>query len=157
MRIIKNDHFGNNVWEYGGEILEQTASALLFKAHFNRSDLLFNGISLREGDIFLELYPLEKWFNIFEIHDKEDDSVKGWYCNVTRPAQIAEDQISYDDLALDLLVYPDRKMLLLDEDEFSELSLSTTEITHAKNGLHQLQNIFSRPDAFLMSRYKDFI
>lgn len=157
MRIIKNDYLGNNVWEYGGEILEQTTSAFLIQAYFNRSDLFFNGISLREGDCFLELYPLNKWFNIFEIHDKDDNSLKGWYCNVTRPAQIAEDQISYDDLALDLLVYPDRKMLLLDEDEFLELSLSSTETKHAENGLHQLQNIFSRPEAFLISRYKDFI
>ena len=156
MRIIKNDNFGNKVWEYEGEILEQTASAVLIKAHFNRSDFLFNGIFLREGDCFLELYPFDRWFNIYEIHDKDDDSLKGWYCNVTRPAQVAEDHISYDDLALDLLVYPDRKMLLLDEDEFSDLTLNSTETMRAKEGLHQLQNIFSRPDAFQMRTYKDF-
>jgi len=156
MRIIKNDSLGNKVWEYDGEILEQTASAVLVKALFNRSDLLFNGISLRAGDSFLELYPFDQWFNIYEIHDKEDDLVKGWYCNVTRPPKISEDQISYEDLALDLLVYPDRKMLVLDQDEFSDLNLSSAEMLCAENGLHQLQNIFSQPEAFQMQLYKDY-
>jgi len=157
MRIIKNDHLGKKVWEYEGEILERTPTALLFKARFNRSNLLFNDILLREGDCFLELYPFEKWFNIYEIHDKDDASIKGWYCNVTRPVKVAEGLISYDDLALDLLVYPDRRILLLDEDEFSELLLSREEETHAKNALRQLKNIFSQPEAFRMDSYKDFI
>ncbi|MDO9546359.1 MAG: DUF402 domain-containing protein [Pelolinea sp.] len=157
MRIIKNDHSGKKVWEYDGEIIEQSESALLLKAVFNRSNVLFDGVLFREGDCFLELYPFNKWFNIYEIHDKDNDLVKGWYCNVTRPAQFSVDQISYDDLALDLLVYPDREMLLLDQDEFSELSLSSTEVINAKNGLHQLQNIFSQPDAFQMRTYKDFV
>ena len=157
MQIIKNDHSGENVWEYAGRVIERTHSAILFEAHFNRTDLLFNGVILREGDRFLELYPFGMWFNIFEIHDKDDDAIKVWYCNVTRPAQITEDQISYDDLALDLLVYPDRKMLVLDEDEFSNLTLTQSETLQARAGLEQLRSIFSQPEAFQMSDYKKFI
>ena len=157
MRIIKNDHLGNSVWEYDGKVIEQSASAFLIEAHFNRSDLMFNGIFLREGDRFLELYPLEKWFNIFELHDKDNDEIKGWYCNITRPARYDAEKISYDDLALDLLVYPDRKMLVLDEDEFRSLSLNQIETLNAKTGLEQLKEIFLRPEAFRMRNYKRFI
>ena len=157
MRIIKNDHLGNSVWEYDGKVIEQSASAFLLEAHFNRSDLMFNGIFLREGDRFLELYPLEKWFNIFELHDKDNDEIKGWYCNITRPARYDAEKISYDDLALDLLVYPDKKMLILDEDEFRSLSLDPIETLNAKTGLEQLKEIFSRPEAFRMRNYKRFI
>jgi len=157
MRIIKTDHLGNSVWEYDGKIIEQTASAFLLEAKFNRSDLMFNGVFLREGDRFLELYPIEKWFNIFEIHDKDSDEVKGWYCNITRPARCDTEKISYDDLALDLLVYPERKMLVLDEDEFRSLSLGPIETMNAKKGLEQLKEIFSRPEAFRMRNYKRFI
>ena len=157
MRIIKNDYLGNSVWEYDSKIIEQTASALLLEANFNRSDLMFNGIFLREGDRFLELYPIGKWFNIFEIHDKDNDEIKGWYCNITRPVRFNDENIFYDDLALDLLVYPDRKMLVLDEDEFRFLSLDPIETLNAKNGLAQLQEMFSRPEAFLMRNYKRFI
>ena len=157
MRIIKNDHLGNSVWEYDGRVIEQTASVLLLEAYFNRSDLIFNGICLRKGDRFLELYPMGKWFNIFEIHDKDNDEIKGWYCNISRPAQFETEKISYDDLALDLLVFPNRKMLVLDEDEFKSLSLDQTEILNAKDGLEQLKVIFSRPEAFLMQDFKRFI
>ena len=157
MRIIKNDHFGKSVWEYGGKIIEQTTSAFLLEANFNRSDLMFNGIFLREGDRFLELYPIGKWFNVYEIHDKNNDEIKGWYCNITRPVQFDTENISYDDLALDLLVYPDRKILVLDEDEFRSLSLDPIETLNAKKGLEQLKEMFSRPEAFLMRNYKRFI
>ena len=157
MRIIKNDCSGNSVWEYDGKIIEQTASAFLLEANFNRSDLVFNGVFLREGDRFLELYPIGKWFNIFEIHDKDNNETKGWYCNISRPAKYDAEKISYDDLALDLLVYPDRKMLVLDEDEFRSLSLDPIETLNAKKGLKQLTEIFSRPEAFQMRSYKRFI
>ena len=157
MRVIKNDHLGNCVWEYESKIIEKTPSALLLEAYFNRSDLMFNGVLLREGDRFLELYPTGKWFNIYEIHDKVDDKIKGWYCNITRPARFDEEKISYDDLALDLLIYPDRKILVLDEDEFRALSLEPAEILDARNGLDQLKEIFTRPQAFLMGNYSQFI
>ncbi len=157
MRIIKNDHLGYTVWEYGGKVIEQTASAFLLEAHFNRSDLMFNGIFLREGDRFLELYPIGKWFNIYEIHDKDNDEIKGWYCNITRPVCIDVEKISYDDLALDLLVYPDRKMLVLDGDEFESLSLNPIETLNARKGLEQMKEMFSQPEAFLMRNYKRFI
>ena len=157
MRIIKNDCLGNSVWEYDGKIIEQTASALLLEAKFNRSDLIFNGVFLREGDRFLELYPIGKWFNVYELHDKDNDEIKGWYCNITRPVRFDDEKISYDDLALDLLVYPDRKILVLDEDEFRSLSLNPIETLNAKKGLEQLKEMFSRPEAFLMRNYKRFI
>ena len=157
MRVIKNDHLGNCMWEYESKIIEKTPSALLLEAYFNRSDLMFNGVLLREGDRFLELYPTGKWFNIYEIHDKDDDEIKGWYCNITRPARFDEEKISYDDLALDLLIYPDRKILVLDEDEFRSLSLEPAEILNARNGLDQLKEIFTRPQAFLMGNYSQFI
>jgi len=157
MRIIKNDHLGNTVWEYDGKVIEQTASAFLLEAHFNRSDLMFNGIFLREGDRFLELYPIGKWFNIYEIHDKDNDEIKGWYCNITRPVCIDVEIMSYDDLALDLLVYPNRKMLVLDEDEFESLSLKPMETLNARKGLEQMKEMFSQPEAFLMRNYKRFI
>ena len=143
------------MWEYKSKIIEKTPSVLLLEAYFNRSDLMFNGVLLREGDRFLELYPTSKWFNIYEIHDKDDDEIKGWYCNITRPARFDEEKISYDDLALDLLIYPDRKILVLDEDEFRSLSLEPAEILNARNGLDQLKEIFTRPQAFLTSTVKN--
>jgi hypothetical protein len=157
MRIIKNDHSGKQVWEYEGKIIEKTPSSLLVEAYFNRSDLLFNGVLLREGDRFLELYIAGRWFNIYEVHDRDSDAIKAWYCNITRPVKIEKEKLSYDDLALDLLVYPDRSILALDEDEFISLPLDYTDTQNARNGLEELKEIFSRKKAFQMQDYKEFI
>jgi protein associated with RNAse G/E len=90
----------------------------------------------------------DHWFNIYEIHDRDTDEIKCWYCNVTRPAEIGHDSIAYDDLALDLLVYPDGRQLVLDEDEFLSLNLSSVDAQRARSGLAQLQTILKNPALF---------
>jgi predicted RNA-binding protein associated with RNAse of E/G family len=157
MKIVKNDHTGKQVWEYEGECVAHTEHALLFEARFNRSDMHFNGVLLREGDRFLELYPLGKWFNIYEIHDRDSDAVKAWYCNVTRPVVIKDDMIAYDDLALDLFAYPDGTFRILDEDEFSQIVISEQDRVGALSGLRELEAVFSGDRKFSMDCYQDFI
>ncbi len=142
--IIKNNHKGEEVWRYAGKILVETAKGIIAEALFNRADLDFNGITLKEGDRFLELYLFGKWFNIYEIYDRDTDLQKAWYCNITRPVRILNNEVHYDDLALDLLVFPDLRQLALDEDEFIALGLNKTDQQHARSALKELQNLFSQ-------------
>ena len=116
----------------------------MIQARFNRPDLEFHGILFGQDDRFVELYHTGRWYNIFEIHAREDDHLRGWYCNVTRPAVIGEDTIAYVDLALDLLVYPDGRQLVLDEDEFEQLPLDEVERARALEALRELQALFQR-------------
>jgi len=97
---------------------------------------------LKEGDRFLELYPYGRWFNIFEVHDRDTGELKAWYCNVTRPVNSLDGQITYDDLALDLLVFPDGKQLALDYDEFKDLGLDPEEEAAALSGFGELKALF---------------
>jgi protein associated with RNAse G/E len=53
----------------------------------------------------VELYLFGKWFNIYEIYDRDDQLLKAWYCNITRPVRLLGNEVHYDDLALDLLVF----------------------------------------------------
>jgi uncharacterized protein len=111
-------------WRYSGEIILQDDEKVILEALFNRDDLPFNGILLRRGDRFLETFFLKRWYNIFEMHDREDDTIKGWYCNICYPAKMEGQTLSYVDLALDVLIYPDGRQLILDEDEFEALKLA---------------------------------
>jgi protein associated with RNAse G/E len=115
---------------------------VLLEAFFNRPDMPFHGIVLGQGDRFLETYYSDRWYNIFEIHDREDDRLKGWYCNIGCPAEIGEDTISYIDLALDLLVFPDGRQIVLDEEEFARLDLPPSVQEKSKASLHELQDLF---------------
>jgi len=145
--IVKNNHLGEEVWRYPGQLIAQSARGYLFEAHFNRSDFNFNGMLLKHNDRFLELYLLEKFFNIYQIYDRDDGHLKGWYCNVTKPVSVADGFIRYDDLALDLLVFPDGRQLVLDEDEFAELDLPSELQEQARAGLRELQSLFAEnPD-----------
>ncbi|HET9222655.1 MAG TPA: DUF402 domain-containing protein [Roseiflexaceae bacterium] len=92
---------------------------------FPRRDLGY--VVFEPGDHFYEHYYTEHWYNICEVHDAAG-ALKGWYCNVTRPAQVADDVLTSEDLELDLFVPPDRSNTLrLDLDEFEARGLDATD------------------------------
>jgi predicted RNA-binding protein associated with RNAse of E/G family len=137
--VIKNDHAGREVWRYQGRILERTERHVTLEAFFARDDMDLGFIVFRKGDRFVETFYADRWYNVFEVHDVEDDRLKGWYCNITRPAVLANSSVRADDLALDLFVYPDGRTLVLDEDEFANLPLSEPERQKAREALDALQ------------------
>ena len=139
--IIKMNAQREETWRYPATILSQDQNSVLIEAFFNRSDLPFHGITMRENDRFIERYFTDRWYNIFEIHDRDDDHLKAWYCNVTTPAVLEPGKLSYVDLALDLLVYPNGRYLILDEDEFEALHLSPYERQKALSALSDLVGI----------------
>ena len=136
--VIKLNPELEETWRYEGRILSQQPQTMLIEARFNRSTLRFHGITLQENDCFLERYYEDRWYNLFEIHDRHDDALKGWYCNVTTPAEFSDGKIAYIDLALDVLVYPDGKYLILDEDEFEALALPHQQQAKALEALDSL-------------------
>lgn len=140
--IIKQDPAGVETWRYSGTVIERNSSEVVIEAYFDRDDMLFHGMWLYKGDRFIETYYTDRWYNIFEIHDRADESLKGWYCNITTPAIIREQVISYRDLALDLLVFPDGRQLILDKDEFTSLELPTHIQDRARRALDELIEIF---------------
>lgn len=137
--VIKRDAHGKETWRYTGSVLERGDHHIRLEARFNRPDLPFHGIVLGEGDLFLETFYSDRWYNIFEIHDRRDNHLKCWYCNIGFPAEIDHDMVSYRDLALDLLVYPDGKQLLLDEEEFEALNLEPEVKEKAWQAMEELQ------------------
>lgn len=121
--LIKRNHRGEKVWEYGGTVRARGATWVCVVAKFNLPDKERSYVTFRRGDTFVEWHYSDRWYNAFEMYDVADGRFKGWYCNVTRPAILGETAIEADDLALDMFVWPNGETLLLDEDEFAELDL----------------------------------
>ena len=142
--IVKQDPAGGELWRYTGKVIERLDKQITIEACFDRDDMLFHGMWLCKGDRFVETYYSERWYNIFEIHDRGDDHLKGWYCNITTPAVIDGQCISYKDLALDLLVFPNGRQLVLDEDEFIHLEISIELQRKARAALDELGEFFRR-------------
>jgi predicted RNA-binding protein associated with RNAse of E/G family len=142
--VIKRNIEGKETWRYSGRVLEKKANFLRIEAFFNRPDTPFHGIVLANGDRFIETYYVDRWYNVFEIHDQMTGELKGWYCNVTAPPTFEPGFISYVDLALDLLVFPDMRQIVLDEDEFASLALDEATRLQALQAMEELKILFKK-------------
>lgn len=140
--IIKRNPQGQETFRYQGQLVRREAGCLVLEAYFNREDMHVGGMLLARGDRFVETYFTDRWYNIFEIYSRDDDHLRGWYCNVTSPARIDGDTLSYVDLALDLVVFPDGRQVVLDEDEFISLEIPQEMRTQALAALAELQQAF---------------
>lgn len=139
--VIKRNPQGQETWRYNGTLLERQDSHLVIEAYFDRDDILFHGMPLLRGDRFIETHFTDRWYNIFEIHDRASDRKRGWYCNICYPAEVNGEIITYVDLALDLLVFPDGRKLVLDKEEFARLDLPPRERKKALKALAELKKL----------------
>ena len=140
--VIKQNDLGQEIWRYSGKLLERRDNFITIEAFFDREDISLHGLLLGKGDRFKETYFSDRWYNIFEIHSRKDDSIRGWYCNITYPSTIEEQTVTYKDLALDLLVFPDGNQIVLDEVEFESLVIPAKTKIKAKQTLVELQTKF---------------
>ncbi len=127
MTVYKRNDKGAEVFSYEGTVVERGETWVCLRAVFGRSDLDAGYVTFRHGDVMTEWFYTNRWYNIFRLQDVETGQLKGWYCNITRPAVFIGDTVAADDLALDLFVSPDGSALLLDEDEFAALDLSADD------------------------------
>ncbi len=139
MKVLKKNLAEEVTWQYEGVILSRDENAITLEALFNRDDMPFMDIVLKRNDRFVETFYSDRWYNIFEIHDRDDGHLKGWYCNIGKPAMIEDDFVSYVDLALDLWVSADGKQTVLDEDELEELDLDDGLKQKVYDALRELQ------------------
>jgi protein associated with RNAse G/E len=148
IKIIKQDYLGRNVWEYSGNLLEIRENRIIIEAFFDREETLVDELYLREGDKFIETYFLDKWFNIYEIQDQQEGTIKAWYCNISFPAEFSDNTLIYRDLELDLLVYPDGRQKVLDIDDFIVLPINSHVRNAALQALNKLQELISSGSDF---------
>ncbi|MGW7207682.1 DUF402 domain-containing protein [Streptomyces sp. NPDC054837] len=84
----------------------------------------FGFVRFEPGDVFTEHYWRDRWYAVKEVR-AGDGTLKGWYCDVTRPAVRSGAELVVEDLDLDLWRSADgTDVLRLDEDEFAESGLA---------------------------------
>ncbi len=137
--VVKRDWQGREVLRWPGHILHIDAEELLVEAHFSRRTVELPYLTLAHGDRMLEHYYTRRWYNVYEIYAGDSSQLKGWYCNLARPARVDGALIESDDLALDLFVSPHGRTLVLDEDEFETLALPQEERRQVREALRDLQ------------------
>ncbi len=145
--IHKLDSQGRELWRYEGALLHKNEVEITIEAFFDRDDVTFNGLQLRRGDRFVETFYFDRWYNIFAIYDQGKATIKGWYCNITRPAWLEGNNLFAEDLALDLIILPGLQIKVLDEDEFEELKLDDQDRARALAAKRELIKLAERGEA----------
>ena len=141
--VIKCNPEKQETWRYSGRCLAIRPDEVTLEALFNRPDRPFLDLTLAFGDRFVEIYFSNRWYNVYEIHSGQAGPIKGWYCNVSLPAEfnLNKGKLTYTDLALDLWVYPDGRQVVLDEDEFAALQIDRVTAQQARAALGELQTL----------------
>ncbi|MER7969694.1 DUF402 domain-containing protein [Streptomyces sp. NPDC096080] len=84
----------------------------------------FGFVRFAPGDVFTEHYWRDRWYAVKEVRDASG-LLKGWYCDVTRPAVLTGSELLVEDLDLDLWRSADgTDVRRLDEDEFAASGLA---------------------------------
>lgn len=137
-RITKLDYEGHVVLTYPGQLVYVDENCAIARCSWGARaahDLGPFGIS--PGDIMVETFFADEWFNIFAIYCGTG-LFKGWYCNITMPANIRDCEILWYDLALDLVVLPHGQLIELDRDEFDTLPIDVATRTQADKAMRKL-------------------
>ena len=132
--------------EWSGRILSRDGHSLVLEARFTRKTMPLGYVTMATGDRFVETYYTDRWYNVFAIYAGDSGEFKGWYCNISRPAEVVEPSqpdealvVKTVDLALDYFRQPNGRDFVLDEDEFAELKLAPEEVAAARAALDELR------------------
>jgi len=116
---------GRTKIRYPAELLADDGTRITVRAPWAGAGTRdFGFVRFEKGDVFTEYYWRDRWYAVKEVRNSEG-ALKGWYCDVTRPATLSGTELVVEDLDLDLWRSADgTDVLRLDEDEFAESGLA---------------------------------
>jgi hypothetical protein len=139
VRLLK--HPGEKL-RYAAVVLDDDGTHVAVRAPWAGSvtrDMGF--VQFEAGDVFTEHYWRDRWYSIKEVVTAEGVR-KGWYCDITRPATVADGMVTAEDLDLDLWLSADRSQILrLDEDEFLASGLADRDPAAARQAQRALDEL----------------
>jgi hypothetical protein len=113
---------------YPAELLRDDGTRIVVRAPFAGGAVRdFGFVRFEPGDVFTEYYWRDRWYAVMEVRDATG-VLKGWYCDIARPAVLSGTELVVEDLDLDLWRSADgRDVRRLDEDEFAASGLPRTD------------------------------
>ncbi|MEU6482115.1 DUF402 domain-containing protein [Streptomyces sp. NPDC047017] len=110
----------------------------------------FGFVRFEPGDVFTEYYWRDRWYAVKEVRDGTG-RLKGWYCDIARPAVRTGAELVVEDLDLDLWRSADgTDVRRLDEDEFAASGLAERDPRAAEAAVAALAELeaLARRDGF---------
>lgn len=127
--------------------VEQRDALLKFVGEFEKEVKHSHLDVIRRGTISHEFYWLDRCYNVFRFHEPGGD-LRNFYCNLNLPPSFDGKILDYVDLDIDVVVWNDFSVQILDLDEFAENSLkysySNDLRSKIKNALDELLGLIER-------------
>ncbi|MFF6984129.1 DUF402 domain-containing protein [Streptomyces sp. NPDC008343] len=119
---------GRTKIRYEAELVADDGTRIAVRAPWSGAGVRdFGFVRFEPGDVFTEYYWRDRWYAVKEVRDASG-ALKGWYCDITRPATLSGTELVVEDLDLDLWRSADGSdVRRLDEDEFAESGLAQTD------------------------------
>ncbi|MGY6020752.1 DUF402 domain-containing protein [Streptomyces spinosirectus] len=119
---------GRTKIRYEAELLGDDGNRIAVRAPWAGEGVRdFGFVRFEKGDVFTEHYWRDRWYSVKEVRDSAG-VLKGWYCDITRPAVLSGTELVVEDLDLDLWRSADGgDVRRLDEDEFEASGLTGTD------------------------------
>ncbi|MFJ6074859.1 DUF402 domain-containing protein [Streptomyces sp. NPDC093065] len=116
---------GRTKIRYAAALLHDDGTRLAVRAPWAGDGVRdFGFVRFEAGDVFTEYYWRDRWYSVKEVRTSAG-VLKGWYCDITRPAVLTGAELVVEDLDLDLWRSADgADVRRLDEDEFTESGLA---------------------------------
>ncbi|MDG9718124.1 DUF402 domain-containing protein [Streptomyces sp. DH24] len=136
---------GRTKIRYPAELLSDDGTRVAVRAPWAGDAVRdFGFVRFEAGDVFTEYYWRDRWYSVKEVRDA-GGGLKGWYCDITRPAVLTGGELVVEDLDLDLWRSADgTDVRRLDEDEFAASGLAERDpgaAARAMAALDELENL----------------
>ncbi|MGV9281426.1 DUF402 domain-containing protein [Streptomyces sp. NPDC003730] len=142
---------GRTKIRYAATLLHDDGTRLAVRASWAGDGVRdFGFVRFEAGDVFTEYFWRDRWYAVKEVRTAAG-VLKGWYCDITRPAVLTGTELVVEDLDLDLWRSADgTDVRRLDEDEFAGSGLADRDPGAAAAAVAALDELerLARADGF---------
>ncbi|MGW5787579.1 DUF402 domain-containing protein [Streptomyces sp. NPDC003757] len=142
---------GRTKIRYAATLLHDDGTRLAVRAPWAGDGVRdFGFVRFEAGDVFTEYFWRDRWYAVKEVRTAAG-VLKGWYCDITRPAVLTGTELVVEDLDLDLWRSADgTDVRRLDEDEFAGSGLADRDPGAAAAAVAALDELerLARADGF---------
>lgn len=105
-----------------GGLVHDSSDLIILVGSFNE-EVEHNDLGrISAGTVSFEHFWFDRWYNVFRFHEP-DGTLKAHYSNITMPPTFENGVLDYVDLDIDVVVWPDGRVEVLDRDDFEENGL----------------------------------
>lgn len=138
---------------WSARLLERSNEGLLLEGVFDDEIQHPELGTIAKGSHSVETFFFDRWYNYFVFYEPAG-KLRNYYINLSMPPQVSESVIDYIDLDIDIIIWPDRKVEILDTEEFEENAKYYQYPNYVVRKVLELKNqIIANPSEFVTLTY----